>query len=269
MQRDSIQNVIVVSLGVCLVCSILVSGMAVGLRPLQKENQKLEIQKNILIAAGLWNGDENKATSGEGTIPEVFAQVEQKLVDLDTGNVVTADDVDFDVETYKPRKAEKIPELSKVLSEGDIAGIKTREQYTFVYEVKGEGESVDQYVLPIRGYGLWSTLRGFISLDKDLRTIRGLTFYEHKETPGLGGEVDSKKFKEQWPGKFAFDESGEIIIEVLKGSVPPNDPGADHKIDGLSGATITTKGIDNMLQYWLGSDGFGPFLAQLKTKGDK
>ncbi|QDU81868.1 Na(+)-translocating NADH-quinone reductase subunit C [Polystyrenella longa] len=268
MQRDSVQNVIVVSLGLCLVCSVIVSSVAVSLRPIQKKNQELDFQKNILSAAGMWNPEEDAPTSGEGTVEEVFAQVEPRLVDLETGEYVSGSEVDFNVSDYDPRKASKDPDLSKPV-ENDIAGIKTRERYTFVYEVKGEDDQVSLFIFPIRGYGLWSTLRGFIAIDKDLLTIRGLTFYEHAETPGLGGEVDNPNWKATWPGKIAFNDEGDVTITVIKGQVTADDPNAQYKIDGLSGATITTKGIDNMLQYWLGENGFGPFINKIRSAGDQ
>ncbi|MCH7989393.1 MAG: NADH:ubiquinone reductase (Na(+)-transporting) subunit C, partial [Planctomycetes bacterium] len=177
------------------------------------------------------------------------------------------------IDEFDQRKASKDPHQSKTLSsENDPAVLKRREKYSFVYLVKKTDGSLDQVVLPIRGYGLWSTLYGFLALDADTTTIRGLTFYEHMETPGLGGEVDSPKFKDQWKDpdnpKLAFDENWNVAIEVIKGKVTPNDPQRQHKADGLSGATITTRGVSNMLQYWLGEDGFGPFLKTIRAGGD-
>lgn len=268
MQRDSVQNVIVVSGLVCLVCSVVVSYLAVSLKPIQVKNQEIQFQKNILSAAGLWDPETDKASSGEGSVEQVFAQVDKRLVDLETGAYVSQTDVDFEIDDYNPRDAAKNPALSKPV-ENDIASIKTRERYTFVYEVKNDAGEVSMYIMPIRGYGLWSTLRGFIALEQDLRTIKGLTFYEHAETPGLGGEVDNPNWKATWPGKIAFDGEGDVTINVIKGQVVAGDPEAQYKVDGLSGATITTKGIDNMLQYWLGDDGFGPFIKNIRSAGEQ
>ena len=105
---------------------------------------------------------------------------------------------------------------------------------------------------------------GFLALDADLRTIRGFGFYEHGETPGLGGEVDNPLWKSQWQGKLAFDEAWETRITVLKGKVNPNNPNAQFQVDGLSGATITARGVRDLLKFWLGEDGFGPFLAKMR-----
>ncbi|MEZ6048400.1 MAG: Na(+)-translocating NADH-quinone reductase subunit C [Planctomycetaceae bacterium] len=270
MQRDSVQNVIVVSLGVCLVCSVIVSFAAVSLRPKQEENQRIEFQRNILVAASLWDAAEGKPTNGSGTIPEVFeSSVEKHLVDLDTGEYVKPEDVDFNIDEYVAKQAAKDPAMSQQLPPAeDIASIKRREKYAFVYEVKGSDGSVEQYVFPIRGYGLWSTLRGFLALGKDLKTVQGITYYEHAETPGLGGEVDSPVWKAKWKDKIALDDEGDVVLNVIKGSVDTaGDPDAAYKVDGLSGATITTKGVDNMIHYWLGEHGFGPFITKIKTEG--
>jgi len=119
-------------------------------------------------------------------------------------------------------------------------------------------------ILPIKGYGLWSTLYGFIALESDLKTVAGIGFYEHTETPGLGGEVDNPKWKASWVGKRAYNSDG-LALEVIKGKVDLARDGADSQIDGLAGATLTTKGVDNLVKYWLGQQGFKPFIDNLKT----
>ncbi len=152
-------------------------------------------------------------------------------------------------------------------SKKDLASIKRQAKFAAVYLVEEKG-GIEKVILPVHGLGLWSTLYGFIALDaKDLTTIKGLVFYEHAETPGLGGEVDNPNWKALWNGKQAFDESGRVRIEVIKGSVNPGNSEARYQVDGLSGATLTARGVDNMLKYWLGENGFGPFLARLKERG--
>jgi Na+-transporting NADH:ubiquinone oxidoreductase subunit C len=264
MPRDSIRHTFLVTFVLCIVYSVMVSLAAVLLRPAQQANKLAFMKKNILIAAGLFKEKENKNQEVE----ELFSQVETKIVNLETGRFT--DEVTKD--QYDQRKASKDPNLSKKLpSENDPAVLKRREKYSYVYLVKKPDGSLDQIVLPIRGYGLWSTLYGFLTLDADTTTIRGLTFYEHMETPGLGGEVDGSKFKDQWKDsdhpKLAFDENWNVTIEVIKGEVTADDPQRKYKADGLSGATITTRGVSNMLQYWLGEDGFGPFLKIIRAGG--
>jgi len=135
-----------------------------------------------------------------------------------------------------------------------------------IYKVKAE-KGFSKLILPVYGKGLWSTMYGFIALDKNLRTIKGFTFYEHGETPGLGGEVDNPLWKKLWIDKQAYDLDGKVIIKVIKGKVSSNDLRADHLIDGLSGSTLTTRGVDNLVRFWLGENGYSPFLRHLKGEG--
>ncbi|NOX55189.1 MAG: Na(+)-translocating NADH-quinone reductase subunit C [Planctomycetes bacterium] len=258
MQRDSVANTFLVAGLLCLVCSFLVSATAVGLRPLQEANKRLEMRKNILQVAGIYDPSQS--------VDELFKQIETRLVDLtDPQNPVEVDDPKL-LETYDPRKALSDPELSVPFPEGGkLEGFKRRGKYAFVYLVKKNGK-LDEIILPIYGKGLWSTLYGFIALDADFRTIRGLGFYEHGETPGLGGEVDNPHWKALWNGKKAYDENGEVAIAVIKGAVPPNDPAAEYKVDGLSGATFTSKGVSRLVRYWLGDYGFGPYLRKLREE---
>jgi Na+-transporting NADH:ubiquinone oxidoreductase subunit C len=192
-----------------------------------------------------------------------FARVEPKIVDLATGDYASPSE--FDPEAYDQRVASNDPDLSKTIPPSDdLAGIKRRETHSFVYLIEEDGK-LDQVILPIRGKGLWSTLYGFLALASDMRTIRGITFYEHGETPGLGGEVDNPKWKKQWSGKLAFDEQGDVGIEVIRGEVNPDSEDAQYQIDGLTGATITARGVSDLVQYWLGKDGFGPYLDKQRS----
>ncbi len=252
MQRDSIQNTFIVATGVCVFWSVLVSAAAVGLRGRQIENKIAERRRNILVAADLY----------DEAVPldQAFKQVEAQIVDLETGEFV--DKATVDPEQYDQRTAAKDPELGIAIKpEHDLARIKRREKYSFVYRVVKDGK-LDQIVLPINGKGLWSTLYGFIALDADMETIRGITFYEHKETPGLGGKVDDENWKQKWVGKLAFDDGGDVQIKVARGTVDPNRPEAKHQVDGIAGATLTAVGVSNLVQYWLGENAFGPFLEK-------
>jgi Na+-transporting NADH:ubiquinone oxidoreductase subunit C len=254
MHRDGVLGTFAVATVLCVVCSVFVSSAAVGLRPFQEANKKRYRQQNILIAAGL--ADPSK------TVAELFKSVETQIIDLESGDRV-ADGV-VDPETYDQENAAKDPKLSVTIdADDDIAGIKRREKFSRVYLVK-DGDKLEKVVLPVYGKGLWSTLRGFIALEADLDTVAGLTFYEHGETPGLGGEVDNPAWKAKWPGKRLTDDEGELQIEVVKGAVVQDSPHVAHQIDGLSGATITSRGVSNLVRYWVSEDGFGPFLMKLK-----
>ncbi|MGW8313831.1 MAG: Na(+)-translocating NADH-quinone reductase subunit C [Desulfuromonadales bacterium] len=255
MSRDSTTKILGVAFLLCLVCSILVSAAAVGLSDQQARNKAQDKKKNILQAAGLYE---------EGRpVEEQFTKIEPRIVDLQTG----AFSSEFDPATFDSRAAVREPETShRIPSALDKAGIKVRSRYKDVYLVMQDGQ-LQQLILPVHGKGLWSTMYGFISLDKDLTTVKGFAFYEHGETPGLGGEIDNPNWKKQWPGKKIYDEAGDVRIEVLKGTVDKNSPNAVYQADGLAGATLTARGVGNLLKYWMGEDGYEPFLENLKAKG--
>lgn len=251
--RDSTANTIKVAVQLCLVCSIIVSLCAVVLRPMQAANRKVFEQKNILQACGLYDADTD--------IAEAFKGVTPRIIELDSG--------DYDAE-----KEEAIDDFDTVqaerdgtMIEDDIANIKRREAYAKVYEIDADKDGTpEQIVLPIRGYGLWSILYGFIALDVSeinggLTNVKvdGLTYFKHGETPGLGGEVDNPNWKAKWPDKLVFDADGNVVLKVAKAAK------GDSEVDALSGATITSKGVTNMLQYWLGEQGYGPFLKKLQS----
>ena len=252
MQRDSIENTFAVAVGLCLVCSILVSSMAVGLRPIQEQQREAFRQESILKAAGLWEDGANPGELYERNITPI-------VVDLETNR---------DTDRYEPgdkdldaERAMRSDDLSDFLEASkDVAGIRRREKYSTIYAVK-ENDQVRTLILPIRGYGLWSTLWGFVALDLSNYTgdpasiqVAGLTYYKHGETPGLGGEVDNELWKNKWPGKRVFNSEWVVEVEVAKGAT------GDTQVDALSGATLTSNGVTNMLQFWLGEEGFGPYL---------
>ena len=180
------------------------------------------------------------------------------LVDLRTGEYSDA----FDPHTFDQNKSIADASLSSQIPEGqDIASIRRREHYAVVYQIEQDGE-MDRLVLPVRGYGLWSTMYGFVALQSDLETVAGLGFYQHGETPGLGGEIDNPNWQAKWVGKKVY-QNGEPALRVIKGSVNEQSPQADYQVDAIAGATITANGVTHMIHFWLGEDGFGPFIKKL------
>jgi Na+-transporting NADH:ubiquinone oxidoreductase subunit C len=260
---DSIRRVITVALAVCLVCAIFVSGSVVALRPLQQANKQLDTQRNILVAAGLYH-------DGVDVAALFKERIDVRLVDLRAGDFANpgAGGID-DVVLYDQRIATKDPALSDAIPPAeDIAGLKRRAHYAKVYLIRDPSGGPPKVVLPISGYGLWSTLYGYLVLEGDLDTVVGITFTDHGETPGLGGEVDNPKWKAQWPGKRVHAQDGSVAIGLQKGDVDDADElQRAHRVDGLAGATLTSNGVNHMLAYWLGEQGFGPFLARLKSTG--
>ena len=258
--KEGLKNVLFVAIAVCLVCSIVVSSAAVMLEPLRLKNQELDRKQNILRAAGLLPTDTKVDAEGRG-VDELFAEFEVRAVDLSTGEFVDT----VDVTTYDPVKAAKKEDLSMpVPRDQDIAVIGRRENVSLVYLKRKDGE-LDKVVIPVRGYGLWGTLLGYLAFEGDLKTIAGLGFYFHKETPGLGGEVDNPKWKALWPDVQAFDSSGEPAVRLVKSRSPEGSAAARSEVDALSGATLTTRGVENLVRFWTGDLGFGPLLNKLKT----
>ncbi len=252
MSNDSTSKTLIVATLLCVVCSVMVSSVAVKLKPLQVKNKKLDIKKNLLVTAGLVPAD-----ADEAAILEAFKVVETKVVDLATGSYA-----DIDPESFDARKAAKDSKMNHMIpTDKDLGNIKSRAKYEKVYFIKENGE-IKNVVFPVNGKGLWSTLYGFLVLEKDLNTVKGLGFYEHGETPGLGGEVDNPNWKRIWNGKKAFDDAMKPVIKVIKGAAAPD---SKHTIDGLAGATITANGVTGLVRYWLGSDAFGPFIAKFRA----
>jgi len=259
MRQYSNAYIIGFATAVCLVCSIVVSTSAVALRERQDRNKVLDRQTKVLVVAGLID-EGQKATPEE--VEQLFeSNILAKIVDLESGEY----DVDADAASYDQRKATKDPALSRE-APANSAGLRRLPKQGLVYQ-RVEGGEVLSIILPVEGKGLWSTLYGFIALAPDTRTIKGITFYEHGETPGLGGEVDNPSWKALWPGRKAFDQEWEPTIEVIKGSAGPveEDP---YSVDGLSGSTLTSRGVTNLVQFWLGENGFEPYLEKLRSEGE-
>ncbi len=240
---------------ICVVCAVLVSSSAVSLSELQQANAALDKRKNVLLAAGLAQPSERLDAA---QVQERFRVVKPVVIDIQSGEAAPA----IDASTFDQRKARNDPDSSRP-APANNSSISRLPNHAVVYQVLNGAGELQMVVLPIEGYGLWSTLYGFLSLDADTKTVRGLTYYQHGETPGLGGEVDNPLWKSRWPGRIAFDSTGQTVIEVIKGRAgpPEDDP---HRVDGLAGATITSRGVTNMLRFWLGENGFGPYLNRLR-----
>jgi Na+-transporting NADH:ubiquinone oxidoreductase subunit C len=242
---------------VCFVCALVVATSAVGLKERQLENQLLDRQKKVLVVAGLMK--EGERLDREEVATRFEASIQPNVVDLRTGNY----DESIDPAQFDQRKASKDPATS-MAAPANAAKVARLPHKALVYQVVRGGE-IDSVILPIEGKGLWSTLYGYLALDTDTTTIRGITFYQHGETPGLGGEVDNPRWKARWPGRKAFDDEWSPAISVKKGTAgsPEDDP---YQVDGLTGATITSRGVSHLVRFWIGDDGFGPYLAQLRTQ---
>lgn len=242
--RDSIGNTIAVAVVVSLVCSVLVATAAVVLQPRQLENETSYRQRIVLEVAGIYVPDIE--------IAEQFRAVDLRVVDLQSG-------------AYAPDMADDESTVA-IPEEWDIAGLKQRPAYAPVYLIRSEG-TISQVILPVYGQGLWSTMYGYLSLEADGRTVRGLRFYQHAETPGLGDQIERADWLAQWPGKQLFDAAGDLRIEVVRGQASDGE-NAIHQVDGLSGATLTGRGVSKLLRYWTGPHGFGPYLQKIHDEAN-
>lgn len=249
LPADSVPKTVFVAVSLCLVASMVVSAVAVSLRSTQEVNALKDKQVNILQVAGRYDPSVDVA--------EAFQAFEPQVLELNTGTFSDR----FDPASFDQKAASEDPELSKALDD-DPAGIGRQSDFASIYLLRNDDETIDKIILPIHGYGLWSTLYGFIALEANGNDIYGLQFYQHAETPGLGGEVDNPRWKSQWSGKKLRDDHGALKITVAK-STP--SAGEVYHVDALAGATLTSVGIDNMVRFWMGDMGYGPFLENLKA----
>jgi Na+-transporting NADH:ubiquinone oxidoreductase subunit C len=269
MGNDSLEKTIAIALSLCFICAILVSFSAVALKPMQIYNKDLDMKKNILDVAGLLEEGQD--------IDKAFAdKIEAKVVDLETGDYVE----NIDADAYDQRKAAKDPAQSVAIpKEQDIAHIRVKAKLAKVFLVK-EGGALKSIILPVSGYGLWSTLYGFLSLDPDGQTVQSINFYDQAETPGLGGEVVNPNWRALWKGKkvyamtdqpsmekglIAEADVGEPALSLIKGTVDPGKPGSEYQVDGLAGATLTSTGVTNLIRYWMSKEGFAKYLSKVRV----
>ena len=254
MRHSTIYTILFATL-VCVVCGVMVSGAAVSLKEQQQFNAELDKRKRVLEAVGIAQPGED-LTAEE--VEQAFESIEAVVIDRETGELVP----DIDPATFDARR-EKADPAASAPAPPNQAGLTRVADHAEVYLVRNDAGEVEMLVLPIEGVGLWGMMYGFLALDSDLQTVRGITYYEHKETPGLGGEVDNPRWKSFWPGRKIFQD-GEVALSVIKGPAPPPEENP-YVVDGLSGATFTARGVTNMIRFWLGENGLGPFLERVRA----
>jgi len=261
LRRDGPAYTLIFAAAVCAVCAVLVSVSAVTLKERQEANTRLDIQLNVLSVAGLIPAD---ARPDASEIARLYkARVSPEVIDLKTGRSLPR----IDPGSFDQRLASTDPNRSKP-APPNPAKVARVPNNALVFKIR-QVPRIEMVVLPVEGKGLWSTLYGFLALDAhDLNTIRGIAFYKHGETPGLGGEVDNPKWRGLWRGRKAFDAARKPVITVIKGPAGPvrDDP---HHVDGLSGATMTSNGVTALVQFWLSDDGYGPYLKRFSDRGGR
>ena len=260
---NSTKYIVVFCSVVCFVCSIFVAGAAVLLKEKQEANAVLDRQTKILVVAGLLA--ENAKVKPAEVERLYTTHIRGRVIDLASGEIdAKADPATYDLAAVLADDATSVKATPEEIT---VTGLARIPKKALVFEVVF-GDSVEMLVLPIQGKGLWSTLMGYLAIDRNGNTIRGITFYKHGETPGLGGEVDNPSWKAVWSGRKAYNAKCEPAIAVVKGKAG-SAADAPNKIDGLSGATITGNGVTKFVQFWLGAKGFGPFMARLQKGGEK
>lgn len=248
MQHESDLRTFFTALTLAVICSFLVSGAAVALKPLQAKNKELERRKNVLIAGGLYTPGMN--------VEKAFKSIDIVFADIKTGDVLKGNATDY-FNRFKVLSTG--PTSIKLTKQQDVAGIKSIPSKIPVFLVKNPDGSLKKVILPIYGSGLWSTMYGFLALDPDLDTVSGITYYDQAETPGLGGEVANPQWQKGWVGKKIYDKSGKVVLALVKGGAQ-----GDHQVDALSGATLTSRGVQRTIHFWMGPNGFKKFFEKLK-----
>ena len=245
MDKNSNTYVLIFATAVCVV---LASGLAAtynGLKERISKNALFDKQRNVLIASGLYDPVAEQMTQ-EQLEQKFAAQVEVVVLDFVEEDVEKRVKVRHEEETVVVREITSATKTDIGIS--DLPRVQREDRSRILGELyiatDDEGKTV--YCMPISGYGLWSTLYGFLALEEDRDTVRGITFYKHGETPGLGGEVEKSWWQDDWKAKRTHDSEGNLVgITVLKGRGNTRD---DHQVDGISGATITSNGVTNFVK---------------------
>lgn len=253
-KNESLGKTLFVVIALCLVCAIIVAGSAVGLKPLQQKNAALDMQRNVLDAAGL-------LTPATDVISLFEERVETRLFNLDTLEEVESVDGKNPTEYDPIASAKKAGLGTKLDKQVDVAGIGSREDVAKVYFINDAQGELETVVVYIRGYGLWGTMYGFMAVAPDMNTVKGINYYEHTETPGLGGEIQNPNWAASWQGKEIYDD-GSVALNVTK-----NVTDQAHDVDALSGATLTSNGVENTMQFWFSDKAYGPLFDKIR-KGE-
>lgn len=258
--KNSNVTTLATALILCLVCSVMVSVAAIGMKPKQLANIELDRNKNILMAANLFDPAKNSSSDAV----KLFENVEIKLINTKTGQFASEEELKTagisDVGAYDVAKASKDTATNIDLGGDDPAKVGALPQFLKVYLINDEQGQLKNIVLPINGYGLWGQIYGFLTLKSDINTIEGISFYQHKETPGLGALIEEAKWRATWNDKKAYD-GDKIVTGVVKSGSPKPTP---NYVDGITGATITSAGVNTMIQFWLSDRAYKPFLDNLR-----
>lgn len=249
LPNDSRTKTIAVATIVSLICAVLVSSASVLLAPLQDANRSAERQARMdAMIASMPGMEELLAETGaEG--------LDVLIVDLASGEAT-----DLDPDTFDYRAAASDPELSSPIpSEADIAGLGRRTDYAPIYLLR-DSDALQLVILPVSAAGYQSTIHAYLALEGDLNTVAALSVTEQAETPGLGSRVEEAGWQALWPGKELADETGNVVLTVVRGQAS-----SQYEVDGITGATRSSQAVGNAVRFWTGEYGFGPVLDSLRA----
>lgn len=239
---------------IAIVCAVLVSSTAIWLQPRHAAHQAA---KRAASMSSLIDSIPALASLVMSSSADVL---ETRLVDLDSGCLVE----DGDVETFDARLAETDPEQSRALTsdDGDTGILLKRRTHLERVHLLYDKAILQLVILPVHGPGYQSTVYAWLVLDGDLDTIVALNVHEHGDTPGIGSRVEDPLWQQQWTDKRLLDDQGNLAIRVTR-----SDASSFNEVDVVTGATRTSVGVGDMVRFWTGPLGFGPFLDQLR-QGD-
>ncbi len=245
LPNESRTKTLIMAFLVSAVCALMVSGATVLLRPIQAANRAAEEQARIEgLVKGIPGMASLLAKSG-GTLSKVV---------IDLGDARAAQDVTSDT-------------LDAALSDtgnwtaldagADLAGLGQRPNFVQIFLLR-EGEDISLVLLPMTGQGYGGRIDAILAVEGDMNTIAGIAITSHSETPGLGGRIEDPSWQANFPGTELRDSSGDLRFNVARG-----DAASAYQVDGITGATRTTRGISQMVRFWLGPDGYGPLLRAI------
>lgn len=223
MDKDNNKTTFIFSSVMVVIVAVVLSVTAISLAPYQEKNSRVEKMKNILSSISI-------TTETNQTETAFDKYITKRIVLNNKGEELTNNVKAFDIDLKKELDKSKTGNADKQLFP--------------LFICNKDGKSF--YIIPVRGKGLWGPIWGYISLESDMNTVYGVSFGHKSETPGLGAEIETQKFQQQFVGKKIFDESGKFVsVDVIKGGANTDDL---HGVDAISGATITSNGVSNMLE---------------------
>lgn len=243
---------------VCVVCSLAVASAAVSLKPIQDLNKERDQKRSILSALQL--PEDGSVPVGEAIDTLWDSRVEVRFITPD-GKPVDRSDTSFDLNGDG-----EVTLLDAAEARKRARGTDAPPKLLAVYE-RRDGDQVGALALEVAGMGLWGPVSGFLAIAPDASEVIGATFFAPKETPGLGAEIVEDSFTSQFEGKKLFRDGEPRGIRVAKGKVSDSDPARgepEHWVDGVSGATITCRGVSEMLERGIESY-YAEFLQKLRT----